>query len=323
MSFSDHTVPRIPLTALAALALTALACSALSVGGESELDPAPTGTSSPSEADAVAATQTPQSEPGLTVSSGDCANDLFPLDSGNQWLYEQRSATHATATPEADDALSLRWTVLDAAPSAVDFELHAEQIPLTATYEIRCQDGALLSFPAVTMNFSTSSTDDGGLDLSYEHVSGEYLPSAATLEANQWQHEWLSELLISGQVSFPGMTGSDGPQVEISESPWTLRMRTTGSPDAPFEAVSVPAGDFDRALRVEQTVTGELTLAMEGAEFTSQVEMLSYHWYVPGVGLVKTETTSTDLGAGGASFPLPLQNQATELVLLKYGKAQP
>ncbi len=166
----------------------------------------------------------------------------------------------------------------------------------------------------MSINISLPGEGGSSAELSYAYGSGPFLLSYQTLEENNWDYSWESQMNISGSIS-TSFGGDQAMEMTFEESPWVTTWSTTEEGDASFELVSVPAGDFDGALRLRQQADITMNLGMQGSPFSTEFTSLAHQRFVPEVGLVKTESLESGMSMDGMDFPTGFdQKSATVLV---------
>lgn len=311
---------------LAVLAIAAISCSALGLpfgSGEQGAAPAPTQTRQPAGQEPTEAGPQQESDAaGLPVAEGACANSLMPLAVGNQWVYVQYAGEGTEAVEEGQPTpvpeATMTWTVVDVQQDRATIDMQAEELGITTQYTLRCEDGAILSFPTFSMEIADIGQTSGEADLSYEHTAGVFLPSVATLEANNWDHQWSTEIAIMGSIV--ARPFDDGTSFEMTwdESPWIMDWTTAGTGDQAFESVQVAAGTYERALRLEQHATVGFDMQLEGmgalaANFTSE----ALQWHVEGVGMVKNQAVTSSIALDDTELPMTDDLDLTSTLELK------
>lgn len=225
----------------------------------------------------VAIEDTPEVEAPTEASSGGsgaCANPYYPVIEGATWTY---TVTGGLFGP-------FSYTDMVTAVGAGGFTLTSEFPELTRTQEWACgpeglaglEYGASISAPETSAQFETTST------------SGVTLP--ASIAAGD---EWTQSFEIQGEQVLPNG--------ETATSQGTV---TFASQAAGVEEVTVPAGTF-QAMRVDSTVTFDLTAQVGDVSAPVSLESTSSSWFAPEIGLVKTVGTDT-MFSEGATVTLEL-----------------
>ncbi len=257
-------------------------------------------------------------EGALPLPAGACANSLFPLELGNQWVYavDPPDTLLEASEPDPSDFDTFTWTVVDVAESQATLEISSEEPSFTATYTVECEDGAILTFPSVSLDLAFGGGEFGTADLEYARGSGFFLPSVETLEANNWDYNWQTELLLSGEIR----TVIDDTQefvASMQESPLVFDWSTAGIGDDAFETIDVIAGEFE-ALKLDLTSEMAFNIDMAGSSFTAEFTTAESQWYAPGVGLLQTVTKSAQIDLSGMSLPVAEGEGDVSLMLIEF-----
>jgi hypothetical protein len=298
------------------------------VGCSPTQNDAPAATSTTAPDDEVIQEQTEPEEAGTDDLSGDktalalpagaCANSLFPLELGNQWVYALDPDPALLATPDVDTTNfdTFTWTVVEVSESQATLEISAEEPGFTATYTVECKDGAILTFPAVSLDLVFGGGEFGSADLGYAHGSGVFLPSMETFEANNWDYEWQTELLLSGEIR----TVIDNTQefvATMDESPLMFNWSTSGSGDTAFETIEVFAGEFE-ALKLDLNSEFQFNIDMAGSSFSADFTTDESQWYAPGIGLLQTVSDSAQMELSGMTLPFEDEAGDVSLMLVEF-----
>lgn len=279
--------------------------------------PTPVEESEPAETDPDAGTDESAGdaeEATLPTAESACANGLFPLEVGNQWVYalDPDESLLEAADPDPSMFSTFTWTVVDVTDTQATLEMSSEEPAFTATYTLDCEQGAILTFPSVTLDMALGGGEFGSADFQYSRGSGVFLPSVETLESNNWDYEWQTVLLLSGEIS----TVIDDTQeflVTMEESPFFFDWSTAGSGDAAFEKIEVLAGEFE-ALKLDLTTDMTFSMDMAGQILASEFTTDENQWYAPGIGLLQTQTNSATMEFSG--FSMPMEDQAGDISLM-------
>ncbi len=325
---SERSRSRVWIT-LVVLAAGSLSCNVLGLGGERTDSTEPATPAAPITEEAAGSTPagSERQTTSLPIAEGECANPLLPLEVGNQWTYRQRSSP-ATAQPSASSTStpsggpSFTWTVHDVTDTQAAIRMESPSLGVTAMYTVSCQEGAILTFPTLAMSLSSLPGGAAGtVDLAYTHGGGEFLPSLETFEQNNWDHQWETEILLSGSVTSSPVEGQTF-ELNFEESPWMMTWSTAGAGEAAFERLSVPAGTFNEALKIRQETSMTVNMSMEGVDLSPSFTSTAHQWYSRGVGLLGTETLTTALNMSGMEFPIPAEEAGTGLELVSFRQVQ-
>jgi hypothetical protein len=200
---------------------------------------------------------------GMVVSEGTgfCNNAFFPLRSDKTWTYN-------TVSGDLDSNFS--WTFKDITDSS--FTIVQSFPSLTNEISWQCGPDGMLSSTYANMAMNSD------VDVVYEtlEVTGVTLPPA-----DQWAigRTWDMAYDVSVSINTGGM------EVQADGEITTTRTITA------IETVTVPAGTYPEAYRVEST--GQMVLDLMGTQSTTPLVFTD--WYVSGVGLVKSGSTDSNL----------------------------
>jgi hypothetical protein len=167
-----------------------------------------------------------------------------------------------------------------------------------------CDGTAILNFPLMTIKLIVGNYLNGELEL--EHVSGVFAPATDVLNVEDAGVTWKGDYIAHGNLS--AQDSEDNLTVTISDSPVTVSWETLGR-----EAVTVPAGTYVNALIVKRTMSLDVSVSAEGMTLQGKIEIVTMHWFEPGLGLLKTRLDTSDLVFLGSGYPLGLQG-GVELV---------
>ena len=310
-----------PIALVMALALSVASCSVPGLSGDQDAPTqAPEVTAGQTEL-ATAPAQEDKSTGSLPMKDGACANSLMPMEVGNQWVYVQYSGEGTAGVAEGEPTPvpeeTFTWTVIDVQQDIATIRMESDQVGLNAEYTLQCDDGAILTFPTFTLELSLVGGGGGTVNINYDHSSGVFLPSTETLESNNWDHQWETEITISGDMTSEPIEGQTFEMV-FEESPWIMNWTTDGEGDQAFESQRVAAGTFDRALKLNQQADMAFNMQLEGmgdlgAQFTSEANM----WFVEGVGLIKTQSLTSSMSLNEMDMPLTEGLDLTSTMELK------
>ena len=248
-------------------------------------------TSTPTE---IPPTPTPTLTP-TPVPNGPCANILYPLLPGNEWVYQ---------TSGAEGQARMTFQVTGVENDLASFHVIDESAGVTNDDTVRCQDSAVVNLPLIYISLLLSDYLDGVLNTYQE--SGVTAPSYQTFEENNWSYSWGVEKLVEQpvRVQAPGLQSGQILRDNIIK----IQSETTGT----REAVTVPAGTFLQAILVTNEFRAPVTIGNSGASFIVKYR----ECYEPYVGLLKIQTDSASLDHSGVPIPFPL-DKTLELVAYK------
>ncbi len=247
---------RITGLAVMALALVAVAC-------------APSETAAPVEtgADPLAADGAPAPAaelPAEPANPGYCGNAFYPVAEGRFWDY--------LLTAE-ETASNMRFTHKDVSQDA--FTLVQTTSDITTEIRWQCGPDGLLS----GANASISIAPIPNMEIETLEVEGVVIPAA-----DKWQVGYTWDTNFTVRLT---MTLGDS-QIE-GEGIYVVSSTIAG-----IEPVSVPAGSYENAYRVDAVGSYTFTIMDVENTFTST----SSSWFVEGIGMVKN--ASSEPGMAGS-----------------------
>jgi hypothetical protein len=235
--------------------------------------------------------------PPPPADGGPCANTFYPLIPGYQWLYK---VTGDGGTSQVS------MTVSEVNGNEATLNVLYLESGMTSEATVTCDDGAILSAPVVLLGFLFGDLDG---EITVEHQNGVFVPNYAELSAQNWDAEWRGEYTASGQIT----ANMDGEPVSavLENSPLAIEWHTPGAGEAIFDGISVAAGSFPQAIRLERTVNFNVAVEFtSGGETTSINTVLTLEnnlWFEPNLGLLKQEIESASIKLYGASFPIEME----------------
>jgi hypothetical protein len=295
------------LTIIITLILAVLGCSinpltneqapaepeALEETSPPEPSPEPTATTPP----------TPTAAEESTSPQGACANSLMPLQVGNQWTYEQTTS---------EGIYQFTWEVTEVTEEQATFKMTAEEPVMEATYSVKCEENAVLSFPNMGMGITLGDgTIEGSASFSYQHNSGVFLPAPETLRENDWEYAWETEILLSGEAV--SSQGGEEFQVTLEESPWILSWEAQG-----LDPLTIPVGDYPEAVKVSRNSSMTMISNFEGQTMEMNITTLETQWYKPGIGMLKSQTEETSMNMSGVTIDVPQESTQTITTLVEF-----
>ena len=236
---------------------------------EAVTEDAPAPTTAP-EPTAVPATAPAEPTPTLAVAAetdalpaGNCANEFFPVREG--------LVQHYTTDIPGLDVSEHTMTYSDVTESSFVVTTDVgEGDVIIHTWQ--CNGEGLLS-PELTQLPGAE-----GLTIEFVEATGVTLPPADRLRPGE---SWSNRYIANATLGEP-----DAPQMTMVE---TIEMTHTVTG---VEAVSVPAGTFPDAVRVETAGNVNIVMSIDGAAAPGNDVTMNYtSWYVAGVGLVRQEFT--------------------------------
>lgn len=241
--------------------LTVLLSMAACTPKEAPAEPA--GASEPTAAQSVEEEQPTQAAqaPAVVPENGYCANPYYPVSEGRTWVYRISSQGESS---------EIRFSSKDVSENGFTHVLTTQEGVSEIQWE--CGPDGMLTSQFASMNFIPIPN----LKIETLEVDGVALPAA---ESWQIGTSWDTVFKVSASMSV-GETPLEGEgTVSISNT------------IAAVEPVSVPAGSYDNAFRVDSV--GSYTISAMGFETT----IISNHssWYVEGVGMVKSASSDPEM----------------------------
>jgi len=250
--------------------------------------PTPTSTNPPTE---IPPTPTLTPTP---VPEGACANVLFPLLPGSEWIYQSSGSGGLSR---------MIFQVISVENELASIHVVDEKIGITTDDTVRCEDRAIVNLPLVYISLLLSDYLDGVLNTYQE--SGLTAPSLTTFQENNWAYSWDVEKLVEQkiEVQVPGQGSGYILQNSI------IKIQSEGNDVR--ETISVPFGTFEQAYLVTKNLRVPVTIGSNSAIF----EVKYTEWYESFLGLLKIQVNSASIDYSG--FPIPLQLDKT-LELVEY-----
>lgn len=229
---------------------------------QTEVPPTPTATNTP-------------------VPSGPCDNPLMSLNVGNRWLYQSTnpdgSSQRVLQVMRWDESVGLNAviTMENLATGVVDEDW------------VTCKQGEIEDFPLFFTSMMLDSYLDGVFNTYYE--SGTYSPAYAVFVENDWMYAWEARYLTEEGMCF--RNSAFGSVCINRSSSMKLLFETEGV----YESVTVPAGTFPQALKVSYTIRMPATVTTSTLATSAPLTVRTTQWYVPFLGLVKSQIDSAGL----------------------------
>ena len=260
-----------------------------------QLSVGPTVTSSPptSTPTELPPSPTPTLTP-IPIPEGICANILYPLLPGSEWVYRTSSLSGQS---------SMTFQVTGTQNDLASIHVVDEQAGIATDDTVHCADGAVINLPLVYISLMLSDFVDGVIKTYQE--AGITAPSLQTFEENNWQYTWEVEKLVEQpvKVEMPGL----GSGIILRSNIIKFKSETAGT----RESVTVPAGTFPQAILVSVEMRAPVTIGNSGVIFIVKYR----EWYEPYVGLLKIQIDSAALDYSGMPVAVPLDKT---LELLEY-----
>ena len=206
-----------------------------------------------------------------TEAGGACANAFYPLLSNMTWQYNITIGEEDSERGQETFSTSISFKDITD-DSFISVQTSGDQ---SNDVSWSCTDEGLLSSTYFNMNMSPSQA----MDFETFEVEGVALPPEAEWEKGKF---WDVDYKIQITMRRPDSDEETQTEGEIS-----LSREITGK-----DIITVPAGTFEDAYRVEST--GVMTTTMPDGNEASMPLMYT-DWYVKGIGLVKTATADANM----------------------------
>jgi hypothetical protein len=241
-------------------------------------EPAAEATTAP-EPTATAEPEPTEPEPSMPegIALGNCANPYFPVVEGRVLHYQSTGPGIGTTT------YSLTFSEVSDSSFTTISTFEDGEI-LTQTWI--CTADGLVS-PRLMQLPGMEEEEGLGFEIEYDEVSGVSIaPPDQMRPGGSWTSHFVTRLTMDTDEGSMLMTQT-----------MDLEHRVTA-----VESITVPAGTFDNAVRVETTSNIDSMIIVEDQEFPGLSMTIDFvSWYVEGVGLVRDETLELfDEGDEGA-----------------------
>jgi len=203
-----------------------------------------------------------------------CYHPFFPITEGAFWAFQLSTGESytMTVTNVTDESFTLTQ----------DFT----ESDLVLSVDWFCSEDGLLVGDFAQVDFLNQSGGEDGVEMTFDTISweGETLPAEDLLEVG---YEWTATYHMKGDITMAGVMSTAESTVVIN---YVI---------AAIEEVTVPAGTFAEAYRVDSTGDIAINMDFNGATLPlTSINFGSSSWYVEGVGLVKTADYFTDYTSG-------------------------
>lgn len=242
---------------------------------------APPTESPPTAAPTLQPTPTLAQTGGLALPEGNCGNEFFPVVEGRAMRYSNTIPGFGVS----------EHTITHSNVTATSFTATTDLGDGNALiHNWQCSDDGLLALELAQLPGAE------GLTIEYVEASGVSIPPAEMFQPGEtWTTHYVANATL-GDTGAGAMT-----MVETIDLDNTV---------AGIEAISVPAGDFPNAVRVDSTGAINIAMTLDGAAQPANDMAISFTtWYVAGVGLVRQEFAGL-FGEGGEA-------SVTELVAVE------
>ena len=193
-----------------------------------------------------------------------CYHPYFPISEGAAWTFKEANGE--------EYILSVDQTSSDTFTLTQKF-INSE---LTLEMDWYCSEDGLLNgtFAQADLFGQISGTDDPDFQLEALEWEGSTLPPVELLAVG---YSWIASYEMVGEMNIEGITSTTEVHVKLDNT------------ISAIEEVTIPAGYFPEALRVDSVGEIELILVMgETATPLNGVQFTYSTWYVEGLGMVKS-----------------------------------
>ncbi|MBG0784274.1 MAG: hypothetical protein H0S79_04155 [Anaerolineaceae bacterium] len=202
-----------------------------------------------------------------------CYHPFFPISEGAFWTFQEAGGQEYTLSVDQ--------------PSGDTFTLKQvfDNSDLTLEMDWYCSEDGLLNGTFAQVDLFDQMTESDSPEITFETLEweGSTLPPAELMAVG---YHWTANYQMAGEMNIEGITSTTEVHVKIDN--------TIGA----IEEVTVPAGTFSEAHRVDSVGEIEMVLAMgetvtplTGSQFTYST------WYVEGIGMVKSSDDFSGLQA--------------------------
>lgn len=209
----------------------------------------------------TAETSTAESEALDTASA--CYQPFFPIVDGVEWTYQYD--TGMAYTQSIDVTGPDTFTMIQTLDGGT-----------VLTAEWFCSEEGIVSadFAQLQALNESMGEENTRLDLSVLSWEGETLPPFEQMVPG---YAWTSSYSLTGEFDIQGVTGTADSNVFLNHTITAI------------EEVTVPAGTFPEAYRVNSSGTIEMTLVTSDLSIPPTTIDFTYTtWYVAGLGMIKT-----------------------------------
>jgi hypothetical protein len=227
------------------------------------------------EPTAEPATEAPAETEPATAAGGGCSNAYYPVVDGRVYTYSSSIAGFGVSnfTMTFSDVTDSSFTVTTDA---------GEGEPIAITWE--CNEEGLFS-----PEFTQFPGGEEFLTIEFVEAEGVTVPAEELFQPGE---SWTTHYVANATMGEAGV----GEMTLVQTMDMTHTVIGT-------EAVSVPAGDYPDAVRVDTVGTVSISFSLGGtAQPATSTEMNYTNWYVRDVGMVRQEFEAI-LGVEGADDP--------------------
>lgn len=230
---------------------------------QEEIQIKPTATEEPQQPEDTENTQTPSAQVMRIETDSACYHPLFPVVEGAYWTYQNPSGNGYTLTIDQTGVDTFTMTQ----------EFYEEDTIFSVDWY--CSDEGLLQGSFAQVDILDQATGDDNIEINYETLDwkGQTLPPFETMQIGK---TWVVKYTMSGETTIGGFSTT---LIAIVEIEYIV---------AAIEEITVPAGTFDEAYRIDST--GDIAISMGSDESNTPMNVVNYTfttWYVEDIGMIK------------------------------------
>lgn len=233
---------------------------------------------------------------GSEQSIGPCDNVLYPFFFGAHWLYQ-------VDRQDGSEATRFGLTVTKVANSQATIESLDIKTGIMTEIIADCDNGAIRNYPVLSQNMLIGNAVAS--DFHMEYVSGLFAPAVETFNENDWLHSWTADYLINGTITIQAQ--GETVTVNLENTPLHMAWETAGPGETAFETVNIPAGTFEKALKVRYETSMDVSITLAGIPLHGQLTLHMTEWFEPFTGLLKMQIDSGEVNALGINIPVTLK----------------
>jgi hypothetical protein len=202
-----------------------------------------------------------------------CYHPFFPISEGAFWTFQEANGQEYTLSVDqtSGDTFTLKQVF--------------DNSDLTLGMDWYCSEDGLLNGTFAQVDLFDQMTESDSPEITFETLEweGSTLPPTELMAIG---YHWTANYQMAGEMNIEGITSTTEVHVKIDN--------TIGA----IEEVTVPAGTFSEAYRVDSIGEIEMVLAMGETVTPLTGSQFAYStWYVEGIGMVKSSDDFSGLQA--------------------------
>ena len=230
---------------------------------QEEIQIEPTASEEPQQPEDTENTQTPSAQVMRIETDSACYHPLFPVVEGAYWTYQYPSGDRYTLTIDQTGVDTFTMTQ----------EFYEEDTIFSVDWY--CSDEGLLQGSFAQVDILDQATGDDNIEINFEALDweGQTLPP---FESMQIGKTWVVKYTMSGETTIGGFSTT---LIAIVEIEYIV---------SAIEEITVPAGTFDGAYRIDST--GDIAISMGTDDANIPMNVVNYTfttWYVEDIGMIK------------------------------------